>query len=81
MAKERTRKEYKHGTTTQKMWAFRLDDENQEWLQKQPNKGRAVNELIKTAREQEGESPAEVIAASLAAIREAAARIEAATRS
>ena len=45
-AKERVRKEYQHGKTTQKMMTFRCDNDNLEWLQSKPNKGRYINELI-----------------------------------
>ncbi len=45
--KERTRREYaKKGERNQKMVTFRLDNENQEWLEQQPNKGRYINNLI-----------------------------------
>lgn len=43
---ERVRKEYSHGQTTQKMMTFRCDNENLDWLQSKPNKGRYINELI-----------------------------------
>lgn len=43
---ERVRKEYQHGQTTQKMMTFRCDNDNIEWLQSKPNKGRYINELI-----------------------------------
>lgn len=50
-ADQRVRKEYApRGTQSQKMFNFRCDQENWEWLQKQPNKGRLVNELIAAAR-------------------------------
>lgn len=46
-ATERTRREYaKKGERNQKMVTFRLDNENQEWLEQQPNKGRYINNLI-----------------------------------
>lgn len=46
-AKERTRREYaKKGERNQKMVTFRLDNENLEWLEQQPNKGRYINNLI-----------------------------------
>lgn len=45
--KKRIKREYaKRGSSNQKMMSFRLDNENAEWLQKQPNKGRYINELI-----------------------------------
>lgn len=45
--KPRIKREYaKRGSTNQKMMSFRLDNENQDWLLQQPNKGRYINELI-----------------------------------
>ena len=38
------------GVITQKMMSFKVDLENIEWLQQQPNKGRYINELIKQDR-------------------------------
>lgn len=50
--KERVRKAYAaHGSRSQKTMSFRLDNENAEWLNQQPNKGRYINELIKADRE------------------------------
>lgn len=46
-AQERQRKEWKHGERTQKMMAFRVDNELLEWLESQGNKGRYINNLIK----------------------------------
>lgn len=43
---ERQRKEWKRGTRTQKMMAFRVDNELLEWLEAQVNKGRYLNNLI-----------------------------------
>jgi hypothetical protein len=40
----------KNGERTQKMVAFRLDQENQRWLDLQANKGRYINQLIATDR-------------------------------
>lgn len=40
------RKKSPKGERTQKMFSFRLDKENFDWLEKQPNKGRYLNELI-----------------------------------
>lgn len=40
----------KNGERTQKMVAFRLDQENQNWLDLQANKGRYINQLIATDR-------------------------------
>lgn len=45
-AKERVRKDWSRGTRTQKMMAFRVDNELIEWLDSQPNKGRYINNLI-----------------------------------
>lgn len=45
--KERVRKAYApKGERGQIMMSFRIDIENVEWLQQQPNKGRAVNAAI-----------------------------------
>ena len=45
--KERVRKAYApKGERGQIMMSFRIDLENAEWLQQQPNKGRAVNAAI-----------------------------------
>lgn len=47
----RTRREYaKKGERSQTMVSFRLDVENLDWLNGQPNKGRAINKLIEEAR-------------------------------
>lgn len=47
---ERQRREYAPaGERSQKMLSFRCDKENLEWLNKQPNKGRAINRLIAEA--------------------------------
>ena len=35
-----------NGNVTQKVFSFRLDVEHLPWLEKQPNKGRYLNELI-----------------------------------
>lgn len=43
MKKQRSPK----GTRSQKIMSFRLDNENTVWLNKQPNKGRYINKLIK----------------------------------
>ena len=43
----RLRKEYApKGQRSQKMVTFRLDLDNEEWLQQQQNKGRYINDLI-----------------------------------
>ena len=48
---ERVRKAYaSRGERGQKMVNFRCDFANLEWLNKQPNKGRAINEAIAAAR-------------------------------
>lgn len=45
--RERVRKAYApKGERGQIMMSFRIDVENVEWLQRQPNKGRAVNAAI-----------------------------------
>lgn len=45
---ERVRKEYsQRGQRSQKMVNFRCDLDNYEKLQKQPNKGRFINEAIR----------------------------------
>lgn len=38
------------GVITQKMVSFKLDNDNLEWLQNQPNKGRYINSLIELDR-------------------------------
>ena len=38
------------GVITQKMVSFKLDNDNLEWLQMQPNKGRFINSLIERDR-------------------------------
>lgn len=38
------------GVITQKMVSFKLDNDNLEWLQLQPNKGRYINDLIEKDR-------------------------------
>lgn len=40
----------KNGERTQKMMSFRVDNENLEWLLKQENKGRYLNQLIAADR-------------------------------
>lgn len=39
------------GVITQKMVSFKLDNDNLEWLQLQPNKGRYINSLIEQDRQ------------------------------
>lgn len=44
---ERMRKAYApDGQRGQKMMSFRLDNENRDWVMKQPNRGRYINNLI-----------------------------------
>lgn len=51
----RLRREYApRGQKSQKMVTFRLDLENEEWLARQPNKGRYINNLIAADREKNG---------------------------
>lgn len=38
------------GERNQRMVSFRLDNENAEWLEQQPNKGRYINQLIEKDR-------------------------------
>lgn len=38
------------GVKTQKMVSIRIDLDNLEWLNQQPNKGRYINDLIDMAR-------------------------------
>lgn len=53
--RKQVRKEYaKHGERGQKMVTFRLDLENEEWLARQSNRGRYINNLIAADREQNG---------------------------
>lgn len=40
------------GVITQKMVSFKLDNDNLEWLQMQPNKGRYINALIERDRKE-----------------------------
>lgn len=50
---ERVRKAYApRGERQQKMFNFRCDAENWEWLQQQPNKGRMLNTIIEQYRQQ-----------------------------
>lgn len=49
---DRIRKAYGvRGERTQKMVSFRLDLDNAEWLERQPNRGRYLNNLIRADRE------------------------------
>lgn len=46
--KERLRKAYaKKGERSQRIMSFRLDNELEDWLNQQPNKGRYINNLIR----------------------------------
>lgn len=57
--KERVRREYAaKGSRSQKMMTFRIDLENVDFLERQGNKGRYINDLIAKARAQ-AEKPAE----------------------
>lgn len=50
-AKERIKRAYAvKGQRSQKMFNFRLDLENLDWLNQQQNKGRYINELISKDR-------------------------------
>lgn len=44
----------KANVRTQKMTSFRLDTELLDWLAKQPNKGRYINQLIKNDMVEKG---------------------------
>lgn len=44
---EKYKKGRKANVRTQKMMSFRLDDDLSEWLNRQPSKGRYINELIR----------------------------------
>lgn len=49
---QRIRKEYApKGERGQKMMSFRLDNENEDWLKRQSNRGRYLNELITEDRQ------------------------------
>lgn len=53
--RKQVRKQYsKNGERGQKMVTFRLDLENEDWLQQQPNKGRYINNLIAADRSKQG---------------------------
>lgn len=53
--RKQVRKQYaKNGERGQKMVTFRLDLENEVWLQQQPNKGRYINNLIAADRSRQG---------------------------
>lgn len=51
---ERVRKAYSpDGMRSQRMFNFRMDAENHEWLRQQPNKGRLLNQIIEEYRTRE----------------------------
>lgn len=56
---KQTRKPYaKRGESTQKMYSFKMDSENREWMSQQGYGGRWLNNLIENERKSpEGESP------------------------
>lgn len=48
--KQRIRKDgIKHGTRSQVQMTFRLDADLKAWLDRQPNKGRAINDAVRRA--------------------------------
>lgn len=52
---KRVRKAYApDGERSQKSFTFRLDNDNIDWLEQQPNKGRFINELIAASRQAAG---------------------------
>lgn len=53
MEKQERTKRAKNGERTQKMFSFRLDKENADWLQGVQNKGRLINELLKRRQMEE----------------------------
>lgn len=56
LSQSRQRKEWKRGTgTTQKMVSFRADSEVLEILERQPNKGRFLNQLVMDWSKDQGE--------------------------
>ena len=56
LSAERQRKEWQRGTgTTQKMVSFRADLEVVEILERQPNKGRLLNQLVLDWAKDQGE--------------------------
>lgn len=53
--RKQERKRYaKKGERGQKMVTFRLDLENEEWLNQQANKGRYINDLIAADKRKQG---------------------------
>lgn len=50
LTKNMEKRKSKKGKVNQKMIAFRLDIENEFWLNCQPNKGRYINNLIQQDR-------------------------------
>lgn len=56
--KERQRKAYAaKGERSQRTMTFRLDNELAAWLNQQPNKGRYINELIKSDQYKHSKEP------------------------
>lgn len=49
--KQERKRGRERGKVTQKVFSFRIDFENLQWLEMQPNKGRYINDLIERARE------------------------------
>lgn len=47
----RIKKPWKHGVRTQKMMSFKIDLDLVEYLNTKPNKGRYINELIRSEKE------------------------------
>ena len=52
--KQERKRGRERGKVTQKVFSFRIDFENLQWLEMQPNKGRYINDLIE--RDREGKS-------------------------
>lgn len=44
--KQERKKGRRNGAITQKVYSFRLDGDLIDWLSRQPNKGRYINDLI-----------------------------------
>lgn len=49
--KQERKRGRERGKVTQKVFSFRIDFENLQWLEMQPNKGRYINDLIERARQ------------------------------
>lgn len=55
LPRHQERKRYaKRGEPSQKMVSLRIDLDNLEWLNQQPNKGRYINRLISADRDKHG---------------------------